>query len=47
MTLSGFSHPQIDNLVIQASEQLGGDFKYNIDMNSGIPLGLGLPFDPI
>ena len=43
MTLSGFSNPQIDSLVIQASAQLEGDFKYNIDMNSGTPLGLGLP----
>jgi len=43
MTLSGFSYPQIDNLAIQASDQLGGGWQYNEDMNSGRPLGLGSP----
>jgi len=42
MTLSGFSYPQIDNLAIQAGDQLGGGWQYNKDMNSGMPLGLGL-----
>ncbi|KAF5353361.1 hypothetical protein D9756_007863 [Leucocoprinus leucothites] len=41
VTLSGFLHPQIDSLAIQASEELGGEFQYNVDMNSGTPLGLG------
>ncbi|KAF5351272.1 hypothetical protein D9756_008220 [Leucocoprinus leucothites] len=41
VTLPGFSFPQVDRLAIQASEQLGGDFQYNEDMNSGTPLGLG------
>ncbi|KAF5351273.1 hypothetical protein D9756_008221 [Leucocoprinus leucothites] len=41
VTLFGFPHPQLDSLAIQASEQLGGEFQYNVDMNSGTPLGLG------
>ena len=47
VTRSGFPHSQIDNLAIQASEQLGRDFQYNINMNYGTPLGLGLSFHPI
>ncbi|KAJ3564744.1 hypothetical protein NP233_g8092 [Leucocoprinus birnbaumii] len=41
VTLPGFSHPQIDSLAVQASHELGGEFRYNLDMNSGDPLGLG------
>jgi len=47
MTLSGFSYPQIDNLAIQASDQLGGGWRYNKDINSGRPLGLGSPMHVI
>jgi choline dehydrogenase len=31
----------IDPKVIQASRELGGEFKYNIDINSGDELGIG------
>ncbi|KXN82645.1 Choline dehydrogenase, mitochondrial [Leucoagaricus sp. SymC.cos] len=41
VTLPGFSHPLVDSLALRASEELGGDFKYNVDMNSSTPLGLG------
>jgi len=36
-------YPQaIDEKVIQASKELGGDFKFNLDMNDGDELGLGV-----
>ena len=31
----------IDSRVIAAANELGGNFKFNIDMNTGIPLGTG------
>ncbi|KAG6813051.1 hypothetical protein H0H92_014323 [Tricholoma furcatifolium] len=40
VSLSGFPTP-IDGRVINATTQLGPDFKFNLDMNSGTPLGLG------
>ncbi|KAF8888805.1 alcohol oxidase [Infundibulicybe gibba] len=40
VTLSG-SPSAIDGRVINASKELGGDFKFNLDYNSGSPLGLG------
>lgn len=40
VSLSG-SPGAIDAQVIKASTQLGGDFKFNLDMNSGNELGLG------
>ncbi|KAF8056598.1 aryl-alcohol oxidase precursor [Lyophyllum atratum] len=36
---TGSSVP-IDKKVITASQQLGGDFKFNLDVNSGDPLGI-------
>lgn len=30
-----------DSRVLAASAELGGDFKFNLDINSGFPLGLG------
>ncbi|KIK60975.1 hypothetical protein GYMLUDRAFT_43513 [Collybiopsis luxurians FD-317 M1] len=40
VSLAGF--PQsINEKIIQASSELGGIFQFNLDMNSGIPLGLG------
>ncbi|KAE9400392.1 alcohol oxidase [Gymnopus androsaceus JB14] len=39
VTLEGFSLP-IDSLGLQASQQLGGIFSFNLDYNSGNPLGL-------
>ncbi|KAF5349565.1 hypothetical protein D9756_008826 [Leucocoprinus leucothites] len=43
MTLTSLpGHLQaIDNRVIAAADELGGDFKFNLDMNSGNPLGTG------
>lgn len=39
VSLPGF--PQaIDDMVLQASEELGGIFEFNLDLNSGNPLGL-------
>ena len=36
-------HPMsIDWRVLQASNELGGEFVFNLDQNSGNPLGLGL-----
>ncbi|RDB17150.1 Pyranose dehydrogenase 3 [Hypsizygus marmoreus] len=40
VTLPGFPTP-INGRVLEASKQLGGDFKFNLDMNSGKSLGLG------
>ncbi|ESK82977.1 aryl-alcohol oxidase [Moniliophthora roreri MCA 2997] len=40
VSLPGFSQ-SIDPMVLQASEELGGAFSYNEDINSGNPLGLG------
>lgn len=40
VSLSGFPTP-IDDRVIDATRELGGDFKFNEDMNSGNPLGIG------
>ncbi|KAG6809297.1 hypothetical protein H0H92_000773, partial [Tricholoma furcatifolium] len=40
-SLSGYPVP-IDPNVITAISQLGGDFAFNLDVNSGNPLGVGL-----
>ncbi|KAG6907818.1 hypothetical protein DXG01_007300 [Tephrocybe rancida] len=40
VSLSG-SPTAIDGRVINATSQLGPDYKYNLDMNSGKPLGIG------
>jgi choline dehydrogenase len=42
VTLPGFPNPAVDSVTIQASQELGGEFQFNLDMNSGTPLGLGL-----
>ncbi|KAG5351591.1 hypothetical protein C0989_005670 [Termitomyces sp. Mn162] len=39
-SLSGFPVP-IDQNVLTAAEQLGGDFQFNLDVNTGNPLGIG------
>ncbi|KAG6895956.1 hypothetical protein C0992_011314 [Termitomyces sp. T32_za158] len=39
-SLSGFPVPINEN-VLTAANQLGGDFKFNLDVNSGNPLGIG------
>ncbi|KAK7040114.1 hypothetical protein VNI00_009919 [Paramarasmius palmivorus] len=43
VSLSGFTH-EMERRVIQASKALGGEFSYNIDMNSGDQLGVGPSF---
>lgn len=45
VTLPGLLHPPVDSATLQAGMQLGGEFKFNLDMNSGTPLGLGMPVD--
>lgn len=40
VSLPGFPTP-IDQRVIQATSEAGPDFKFNLDINSGKPLGLG------
>lgn len=45
MTLDGFPSPAVDSATLQASKELGGDFQFNLDMNSGTPLGLGVSSD--
>ncbi|KAG6887727.1 hypothetical protein C0992_010947 [Termitomyces sp. T32_za158] len=40
VSLAGFPSP-IDQRVINATSQAGNDFKFNLDFNSGKPLGLG------
>ncbi|KAF8183981.1 pyranose dehydrogenase [Pholiota molesta] len=40
-TLSGFRNPPLDSRIVTAADQLGGDFAFNLDMNSGSPLGVG------
>ncbi|KAG6856155.1 hypothetical protein H0H87_007010 [Tephrocybe sp. NHM501043] len=39
VSLSGFPVP-IDQKIVTATKQLGGDFKFNLDLNSGQPLGI-------
>ncbi|KXN84481.1 Choline dehydrogenase, mitochondrial [Leucoagaricus sp. SymC.cos] len=41
VTLPGLLHPPVDSATLHAGTELGGDFRFNLDMNSGRPLGLG------
>ncbi|KAJ3564743.1 hypothetical protein NP233_g8093 [Leucocoprinus birnbaumii] len=41
VTLPGLLHPPVDTATLQAGKQIGGDFRFNLDMNSGSPIGLG------
>jgi choline dehydrogenase-like flavoprotein len=41
VSIPGFLHPNSDAVTLKATEQLGGEFKYNLDWNSGNPLGVG------
>ncbi|EKM76439.1 hypothetical protein AGABI1DRAFT_78505 [Agaricus bisporus var. burnettii JB137-S8] len=41
ISISGFQHPTVDSITLQATKELGGEFKFNLDMNSGSPLGIG------
>ncbi|KAH0583235.1 hypothetical protein H2248_011115 [Termitomyces sp. 'cryptogamus'] len=40
VSLAGFPSP-IDQRVLEATSQVGHDFEFNVDFNSGKPLGLG------
>ncbi|KAF5351053.1 hypothetical protein D9756_008210 [Leucocoprinus leucothites] len=40
-SVSGFQHPSVDPFTLMVTQQLGGEFKYNLDFNSGMPLGIG------
>ncbi|KAF8585897.1 GMC oxidoreductase [Ramaria rubella] len=40
VSLAGFPYP-IDEMVIQTTQQLSEEFPFNLDMNSGNPLGVG------
>ncbi|KAJ3573402.1 hypothetical protein NP233_g2444 [Leucocoprinus birnbaumii] len=40
-SVSGFLHPSVDPITLGVTQQLGGEFKYNLDFNSGTPLGVG------
>jgi hypothetical protein len=44
VSLPGFPQ-EIDDMVISTAEQLSGEFPFNLDMNSGRPLGLGGLFE--
>ncbi|KXN84474.1 Choline dehydrogenase, mitochondrial [Leucoagaricus sp. SymC.cos] len=39
-SISGFQHPIVDPFTLGVTQQLGGEFKFNLDMNSGTPLGI-------
>ncbi|KAF9447311.1 GMC oxidoreductase [Macrolepiota fuliginosa MF-IS2] len=40
VTLPNDLSPAVDAATLKASKELGGDFQFNLDMNSGKPLGL-------
>ncbi|KAF8580298.1 GMC oxidoreductase [Ramaria rubella] len=40
VSLAGFAYP-IDGMVIQTTQELSDEFPFNLDMNSGNPLGVG------
>ncbi|KXN84480.1 Choline dehydrogenase, mitochondrial [Leucoagaricus sp. SymC.cos] len=41
VSIPGFPHPSSDAVTLKVTEQLGGEFKFNLDWNSGHPLGIG------
>ncbi|KAJ6594851.1 pyranose dehydrogenase [Mycena capillaripes] len=41
VSLSGFSWPEFSDHIIQTTKELPDDFPFNLDMNSGKPLGVG------
>ncbi|KAJ7243026.1 hypothetical protein C8J57DRAFT_1525921 [Mycena rebaudengoi] len=41
ISLNGFAWPEFEQHVIQATKELPDEFPFNLDMNSGRPLGLG------
>ncbi|KAJ7609223.1 aryl-alcohol oxidase [Mycena polygramma] len=41
VSLSGFAWPEFESRVMQTTKELPDDFPFNLDMNSGHPLGIG------
>ncbi|KAJ3564666.1 hypothetical protein NP233_g8146 [Leucocoprinus birnbaumii] len=41
VSLSSFAAPDVDNRVIQTTKDLAEEFPFNLDINSGSPLGVG------
>ncbi|KAF5351054.1 hypothetical protein D9756_008218 [Leucocoprinus leucothites] len=41
VSIPGFPHPNVDVVTMGVTEELGGEFRYNLDWNSGHPLGVG------
>lgn len=43
VSLAGFPHP-IDSRIIRTTEELFEEFPFNLDMNSGDHIGVGMSF---
>jgi len=43
VSLNGFSWPDAESRIIETTKQLP-DFPFNLDMNNGRPLGVGVAF---
>ncbi|KAJ3561519.1 hypothetical protein NP233_g10144 [Leucocoprinus birnbaumii] len=41
VSIPGFPHPGTDEVTLAVTKELGGEFHYNLDWNSGRPLGVG------
>lgn len=41
VSLANFAAPAVDNRVIQTTQDFPEEFPFNIDVNSGSPLGIG------
>lgn len=41
VSLANFAAPAVDNRVIQTTQDLPEEFPFNLDLNSGSPLGIG------
>jgi hypothetical protein len=40
VSIPGFPHRNAGAITLEVAEQLGGEFHYNLDWNSGLPLGV-------
>jgi len=41
VSLANFAAPAVDDRVIQTTQDLPEEFPFNLDLNSGSPLGIG------
>lgn len=41
VSIPGFLHPSSDAVTLEATKELGDEFRFNLDWNSGHPLGVG------